>query len=131
MKHAESALVKTTLAAAAGTFDFAGHWKNELKSYMDLTVQGSAVSGTYVSATSTGGGPTPPFPVIGTISGDLISWTVNWGTMITAWVGHGVVDDAGNAQILTMWQIIQTVADETNPQNQWKTVLAGADEFFR
>lgn len=131
MKHAERALTnQAPTAAHPVTVDFSGHWVNELGSYMDLTLAGNTLSGNYVSAKSKGGGATPPFPIVGTVSGDLISWTVNWGVMITAWVGHGVIQKDGTVRILTLWQIIQVVADETDPGEQWKTVLAGADEFW-
>jgi hypothetical protein len=129
MKHAELSLLKTKNVPPA-QFDFSGHWVNELKSYMDLTVTGSDVSGKYVSAVSETGGPTPPFPLRGSVAGDLISFTVNWGEAITTWVGHGVMSN-GAPQILTLWHLVLTIQDETNPQEQWKTVMAGADEFTR
>ncbi|PYV64582.1 MAG: hypothetical protein DMG97_34465, partial [Acidobacteria bacterium] len=48
------------------TFDFSGHWRNELSSYMDLTVDGSNnVTGKYVSAVTGTGGPTPSTDVRG------------------------------------------------------------------
>ena len=129
LKHSELAYFKTPMVAA-GQFDFSGHWQNELTSYMDLQIKGDVVTGTYVSAVSDNGGPTPPVPVYGSVAGDLINFNVNWGQAITAWIGHGVVDN-GAPQILTLWHLVQTVDDETNPLKQWKTVLAGADEFTR
>jgi len=116
---------------APGSFDFSGHWRNELTSYMDLTITAGVVTGTYVSAVSDTGGPTPPFPVYGSVAGDLINFNVNWGGAITAWIGHGVILAGGAAHILTLWHLVQTVDDEMNPSKQWKTVLAGADEFTR
>ena len=129
MKHAELSLVRTN-TVPPGQFDFSGHWVNELTSYMDLTITGTDVSGTYVSAVSETGGPTPPFPLQGSVAGDLISFTVNWGEAITTWIGHGVVNN-GAPGILTLWQLVLTVPDETDPQEQWKTVMAGADELTR
>lgn len=129
LKHAELAYFKTPMVAPS-PFDFSGHWENELTSYMDLQINGNVVTGTYVSAVSDNGGPTPPFPLYGSVAGDLINFSVNWGEAITSWVGHGVVD-GDEAQILTLWHLVQTVDDETNPKKQWKTVLAGADEFTR
>jgi hypothetical protein len=79
--------------------------------------------------TESGPGPTPPFDIYGSISGDLINFNVNWGEEITAWIGHGVIDAGGSASILTLWQIVHTVQDEEDPENRWKTVSAGADEF--
>jgi hypothetical protein len=129
IKHAELAYFKTPMVAPM-PFDFSGHWVNELTSYMDLTINGTVVTGTYVSAVSDNGGPVSA-PLAGTVAGDLLSFTVNWGMAITAWVGHGVVDDAGNPQILTLWHLVQPVDNEENPKQQWKMVLAGADEFTR
>jgi hypothetical protein len=98
---------------------------------MDLQINGSVVTGNYVSmVTENGPGPTPPFPIYGSVAGDLINFNVNWGgEEITAWIGHGVILAGGAAKILTLWQIIHTIEDEEDPENQWKTVTAGADEF--
>jgi len=130
-QHAEIALQKTKNLTPA-VFDFGGHWKNELGSYMDLTVDGSNnVTGKYVSAVSGTGGPTPSTDLRGTVTGDLIAFTVNWGSAITTWAGHGVFDANNQPQILTLWHLVVSIADETDPQKQWETVMAGADTFFR
>ena len=129
LKDAEIAYFKTPMVAPS-PFDFSGHWQNELGSYMDLQINGNIGKGTYVSAVSEGGGPTPPFPLQGSVAGDLINFSVNWGAAIISWIGHGVLD-AGEQHILTLWQLVQTLDDETDPRQQWKTVLAGADEFTR
>jgi Avidin family len=76
------------------------------------------------------GGPTPPFAVTGTVTEDLLVFTVNWGGLITTWCGHHV-DADGSAQILTLWYLVKAVPDETNPANQWKMIEAGADSFMR
>jgi hypothetical protein len=129
--QAELALQKTKNLKPP-TFDFGGHWNNELGSYMDLKVDAkNNVTGTYVSAVSGTGGPTPKTDVQGTVTGDLIALTVNWGEAITAWTGHGVFDDNNQPQILTLWHLVMSIADETNPKNQWETVMAGADTFSR
>lgn len=129
MKHAELALLKSNNVPPA-QFDFSGHWVNELKSYMDLSISGNDVAGKYVSAVSDPEGPTPPLPLRGSVAGDLISWTVNWGEAITSWIGHGVTEN-GRPQILTLWQLVLTIPDETDPEEQWKTIMSGADAFWR
>ena len=130
-QHAEVALQKTKNLEPP-VFDFGGHWRNELGSYMDLTVDGNNnVTGKYVSAVSGTGGPTPSTDLRGTVTGDLIAFMVNWGSAITTWAGHGVFDAANQPQILTLWHLVVSIADETNPQNQWETVMAGADSFSR
>jgi ATP-dependent DNA ligase len=63
--------------------------------------------------------------------GDLIAFVVNWGEAITAWTGHGAFDDQNQPEILTLWHLVMSIADETNPKNQWETVMAGADTFGR
>ena len=99
---------------------------------MDLTVDGSNnVTGKYVSAVSGTGGPTPSTDLRGTVTGDLIAFTVNWGSAITTWAGHGVFDANNQPQVLTLWHLVVSIADETDPQKQWETVMAGADTFFR
>jgi hypothetical protein len=129
--HAELVLQKTKNLHPA-TFDFNGHWKNELTSYMDLSVDShGVVKGKYISAVSGSGGPTKETLLVGTVTGDLISFTVNWGEAITTWVGHGVFDKDNQPQILTLWQMVVAIADETSPERQWKTIMAGADEFGR
>jgi Avidin family len=131
LKHAELVHFKTETLTPR-SFDFSGHWVNELGSYMDLKIDQTVVSGTYVSmVTENGPGPSPKFEVYGRATGDLINFAVNWGAEITSWIGHGVVYAGGKSGILTLWQIVHTIADEEDPENQWKTVTAGADEFHR
>jgi hypothetical protein len=131
LRHAELVHFRTPTLAPS-LFDFSGHWVNELGSYMDLEIHGRAVTGKYVSmVTEEGSGPSPQFDIYGSVSGDLINFNVNWGEEITSWIGHGVIYAGGEMSILTLWQIIHTVADEEDPENQWKTVSSGADEFHR
>jgi hypothetical protein len=89
------------------------------------------VSGQYRSAVSGAGGQTPWMPLSGATGADLISFTVNWDDVaITSWVGHGVNGDDG-PEILTLWQMVQSVPDIEDPEVQWKAVMAGADNFVR
>lgn len=131
LRHAELVHFKTPTVKPT-PFDFSGHWVNELGSYMDLKIDGIVVTGKYVSmVTEAGPGPSPQFDIYGSVSGDLINFNVNWGEEITAWIGHGVIYAGGRASILTLWQIVHTITDEEDPENQWQTVSAGADEFRR
>jgi len=62
-------------------------------------------------------------------AGDLLSFSVNFRDIcITSWTAHGVVDH-GATKILSLWQMVVAVPDETDPDVQWTTVYAGADEF--
>lgn len=127
MRHAERSVFLTPHAKSQSAFDFTGAWKNELGSILVIRVAGSVVTGTFVSKVSDTGGPTPPFDVSGTVTDDLIAFTVNWGDQITSWIGHHV-DDNG-PKILTLWQIVKAVADDVDPMNQWKMIESGADTF--
>jgi len=49
---------------------------------------------------------------------------------ITSWVGHSVINN-GAPEILTLWHLGQPVQDDQDPQQQWKMIMAGADEFSR
>lgn len=118
---------------AATKPNFNGKWKNELDSVMELTVNGASVTGTYTSAVSSDGTPTPPHPLIGNVDNELISFIVNWTdySSITAWVGQMVVDTRGQEQIFTMWQMTTTTNDAENPKELWQAILAGSDSFSR
>ena len=130
MSSAEQAYFSTKTATPNTTVDFNGRWSNELGSHMDLTVSTDGkVTGTYVSARSEAGGPTPPMPLLGAVAGDLIFFCVNWGDSITSWVGHGVLE-SGQPRILTLWHMALAIPDETDPLNQWETIMAGADSFI-
>jgi hypothetical protein len=125
----ESVFFKTT--SAKQPIDFSGHWENELGSTMELQIRGSSVTVTYTTAVSSNN-TTITKPLVGTVTDDLISFTVNWGTSITAWTGHGVYEKQGQKnipKILTLWQMVVAVPDETDPQQQWQTVYSGADSF--
>jgi hypothetical protein len=98
---------------------------------MELSVAlDGKVTGRYQSAVSDNGGPTPWFDLAGTTCGDLMAFTVNWGTEITSWIGHGVEIDQ-RPEILTLWQLVKNVPDIEDPETQWKTIMSGADSFNR
>jgi|HubBroStandDraft_4_1064222.scaffolds.fasta_scaffold00210_7 hypothetical protein len=130
-RHAEQ-FVHRTRSVRGPVFDFSGQWKNELGSQMVLMVShDGTVNGQYKSAVSGAGGETPWMDLSGTTGADLICFAVNWDDVaITSWVGHGVAGDDG-PEILTLWQLVQNVPDIENPEVQWKTIMAGADNFFR
>jgi hypothetical protein len=131
VRHAETLAFKSK-STIPQSFDFNGGWRNELGSMMTLRVDGETVSGDYVSAVSEqGSGPTPPYPLHGTTTGDLIAFSVNWGSEITTWTGHAVTQADGHDSIPTLWQIVQAVPNETDPENPWKMILSGADAFWR
>ena len=130
MSSPEYSIFRKARVHSKAPFEFSGRWRNELKSILDIKVRDGVVSGTYVSKVSDGGGPTPAFKVSGTVTEDLIVFTVNWSGLITTWCGHHV-DTDGSPQILTMWYLVRTVKDDIDPANQWKMIEAGSDSFLR
>jgi Avidin family len=112
--------------------DFNGKWANELGSTMELTVRGARVTGSYTSAVSDDGTPTPPHPLVGEVHGELISFIVNWTDFgsITAWVGHMVLVD-GAEQIFTLWQMTKDTQDPEDPTELWESINSGNDTFHR
>lgn len=119
--------------SAGGATDFSGHWVNQMKSTMELTITGSDVTGTYESSTSavdpTGGSIKGALK--GYIAGDLISFTVLWPHgSITAWTGQ-MVDDKTAPRIKTLWHLVTEIPDADEEKQLWKSTFAGADDFTR
>ncbi|MBR2689346.1 MAG: hypothetical protein IKE42_15975 [Aquamicrobium sp.] len=110
--------------------DFSGRWVNQIQSSMDLTIAGDEVTGSYTSASSSGGGPVSG-PIRGYVAGDRISFVVLWpkGSM-TAWVGQ-MVDDDTSPKIKTLWHLVSDIPEADEPQRLWLSTFAGADEFHR
>jgi hypothetical protein len=132
MKLAAELALQKTKKRKPVTFDFNGRWRNELGSYMDVRVDANNnLKGQYVSAVSDDGEPTPPTDLGGTVAGDLIAFTVNWGGAIATWAGHGVFDKDNQPEIFTLCHLVISIAAETDPEKQWETVMAGSDSFFR
>lgn len=125
----EQALALVPKASAARA-DFSGRWKNEYDSTMDLTVTGDAVTGTYISKVS-GSGTQVTGPIVGYVSGNLISFIVNWPNAgITAWVGHLVIENKKSV-IEALWQLTMPTHNPADPNELWESVFAGADRFTR
>jgi hypothetical protein len=118
--------------APAPSVNFEGVWVNELKSKMTLSVDvGGKVTGKY----ETGVGAPPSseqFDLVGFASGDLISFTVNFGEYdsLTSWVGQLTEETAGPV-IKTMWLLAKNVSDPDEPAKLWGSVLTGYDNFTR
>lgn len=112
------------LAQQSDVFATGDEWTNELGSVLTIdTVEPSGdFTGTYVSAVGCDAGT--EFPVMGTIQGVAITFSVNWGSAcasVTAWTG---AYDASDDAIQTLWYL---ALDEAT----WNGVLAGADTFTR
>lgn len=121
--------------APAPTASFAGRWRNQLGSEMDLLSAGGLIVGKYRSSVGSTGGL--EFDLIGTASADIISFVVNWSSVathnsITSWVGQLTKDSAGDDVLKTMWLLTTDVTDDRQEDKLlWGSVRAGADDFRR
>jgi hypothetical protein len=128
MKHEQALALSPLTQGPPG--NFAGHWENELISTMDLTITGSNVTGNYTSTVS-GTGQTISGPIIGVVSGQVISFIVNWpNASITAWVGH-LVKEGSDEVLETLWNLAMSMPNPNDPNELWESVFAGADRFHR
>jgi hypothetical protein len=112
--------------------NFDGTWVNELGSTMRLSVsEDGKIRDEYRTAV---GSPTAGevFELVGFATGDLISFTVNFGKYgtLTSWVGQHTNEGEG-AIIKTMWLLAQNVPDLQEPSKLWGSVLTGYNNFTR
>lgn len=131
LKYFSATSTKTD--SVARQVDFNGLWRNELNSEMELVV--NAKSGSVTGVYRTGVGtpkPTEDFSLVGFASGDLLSFTVNFGKYgsLTSWSGQSALV-AGKDVIKTMWLMAENVPDSDEPDKLWGAMLTGADNFRR
>jgi hypothetical protein len=128
MQHEKALAIAAT--ASSTPADFAGTWKNELKSSMELHVTGDKVTGTYTSQVS-GTGHQVTGDISGCINGHVITFFVKWpSASITTWMGH-LVEEYDVPAIETLWFLGMQTANPDDPSELWESVLAGADRFYR
>jgi hypothetical protein len=116
----------------APTVNFTGVWRNELQSVMTLTVDAQGnVAGKYKTGVGSPG-PTEEFDLTGFASGDLLSFTVNFGRYgsLTSWAGQHTVEN-GSEVIKTLWLLARNVKDPDEPNDLWGAILTGYDNFQR
>lgn len=131
MLHAFSSIT-TPAGVASPTVNFNGSWVNELGSKMKLSVAADGkVTGKYKTAV---GSPTEKeeFDLVGFATGDLISFTVDFGKYgsLTGWVGQHT-ENANGAVIKTMWLLARNVKDNDEKDDLWGAVLTGSNDFTR
>ncbi len=110
--------------------DFNGRWKNQHDSTMTLTQTGDGkLTGKYRTQVGKPGDE-EEFDLMGYASGDLISFTVNFGKYgsLTAWAGQHTLKN-GKAIISTMWHLAVNVEDEQEKVKLWGATWTGADFF--
>jgi hypothetical protein len=131
MIHAFLSIQKSTTTPPP-MVDFNGDWTNELGSCMNLNVAADgSVAGSYRTAV---GSPAAneDFPLVGFASGDLISFTVNFGKYgsLTSWVGQHTQEN-NRFVIKTLWLLAKNITDIDEPKNLWGAVLTGYNNFVR
>ncbi len=132
MIHTLSAIA-TPVDAPKPDVNFNGVWVNELTSKMNLSVSADGkVTGIYQTAVGSPGN-WEEFDLVGFASGDLLSFTVNFGKYgsLTSWCGQHTDGAHGGAMIKTMWILAENVPDPQEPKNLWGAVLTGSNTFTR
>lgn len=124
--------IKSVAGAPTPTVNFNGKWRNELHSEMNLIVD---VNGNVTGKYKTGVGapaPSEEFDLVGFATGDLLSFTVNFGMFgsLASWSGQHTLENKTDL-IKTMWLLARTVKDPDDPANLWGAVLTGYDNFQR
>lgn len=119
-------------ASPAPAVNFNGTWCNELDCEMELSVDADGcVTGGYRTGV---GNPnaTEEFDLVGFASGDLLSFTVNFGEYgsLTSWVGQHT-SEAGEERIKTIWLLAKKLEDADEPQSLKGGIMTGADTFHR
>ena len=124
--------IQSLQAEPTPTVNFNGKWRNDLRSEMDLNVDAAgAVTGIYRTAVGSPGNK-EEFPLAGFATGDLLSFTVNFGKYgsLTSWAGQHTVE-GGAEKIRTMWLLARNVVESKEEKEMWGAILTGADTFRR
>jgi Avidin family len=124
--------IKSVIGSSTPTINFNGTWRNELHSEMNLKIDAKGnVTGKYKTGVGTPA-PSEEFDLVGFASGDLLSFTVNFGAYgsLTSWSGQHT-NEKGTELIKTMWLLARNVKDPDEPKNLWGAVLTGYDIFQR
>jgi hypothetical protein len=111
--------------------DFSGEWWNERCSKMSLTVNGESLTGKYETAVGSGTGN--QFDLVGFTSGDVVAFSVNFGTegSLTSWSGQDTMVN-GKETIETMWLLAANLSNDADePKTIWRSTWTGADNFVR
>lgn len=115
----------------------AGSWYNELGSRMDLSIaENGGLTGQYWTAVGDAAGRYPLVgwaePAAGLTGSVAVGWAVLWRNAdrnnhsITTWSGQYQMIN-GEEHILALWLL----ATETSVDDDWKSMLVGADTFQR
>ncbi len=115
-------------ATDAPAIDFTGTWKNERGSELrvDSVVDGK-LTGKFRSAVGRVD-PSTWFPAVGFVHGDVVGFTVDFGSAgsVASWAGQLDGD-----KLMTQWHLARDVPDAEEHEKLWSAILAGADTFTR
>lgn len=123
------AILLASISAAQAQAVFSGVWWDDKCSTMDLTKNEDVVSGTY---TISAGGEAGAFPLVGYQVGDLIAFSVNFGSRdtLTSWVGQNTTEQ-GIEKLVTRWHLVVNVSDSDEQNSIVGSILTGLDVFVR
>lgn len=130
LAHLETAVPAGDKASAATLDGTNLTFVNELGSTAAFAFNGGAISGTYTSKVSSGGG-TISGPITGWYNGYVIAWSVVWPTATpaaTSWTG-ALTQSGGDLGIETLWYLSTQTSHPGDPTQFWNAINAGADTF--
>lgn len=110
-----------------------GVWTNDGGSELYLSVDGSRISGYYITAAKR---PEPgkKHPIAGTRNGDLIGFVVSWedANSLTSWCGRYTVDKTERECIKTVWHLGRLFEDaaSTVPNPVWSTFITNTCTYY-
>jgi len=112
--------------------DFSGTWKSARGSVMTIEISGNEVTGFYSSAIGEAEGE-GKFPLRGFVSGDLVSYTVNFGRFATlvSWVGQFAPDDHLAPALRTVFVAAVNVEEQNEADHAWGSVRTGSDTYTK
>ena len=112
--------------------DLTGKWKNQLDAVMTLLMDTDGkLKGNYRTAVGRSS-DIEEFELIGIVTGDLVTFIVNFGKYgsLTSWVGQ-VIEDNGKETIKTIWHLTRNVEDSEEEDEIGGSVLTGRENFER
>lgn len=99
---------------------------------MTLTVNGSDVTGTYLTAKASANCAKVDRPLKGFVNGDQIVFIVDFQECesMTAWSGQALTS-GGSEELETQWHLTINSSDANEEDNGWATTLSGSDVFTK
>lgn len=112
---------------------FAGRWRNDQGSAMELRQDGDAITGDYITRIGDDRVVEKRHPLVGRAAGGVIGFVVSWGaaSSVTSWAGKLMTDAEGGQSIHTVWHLARDniAGDPPRPAQPWETFLTYASVF--